>query len=94
MWLQANHALGMPHDGTVDFDTDDYLGRSCYAKIIVSEWKGKDRNEVDDWYTPEEGAEQAPPPEQSAPPPEPTRSAPRNPAPPARPPAARGGRRF
>lgn len=49
MWLRVNHALGLPYDGEVDFDTADYIGQQAMGEIIVDVWQGIKRNKVKEW---------------------------------------------
>lgn len=42
IWLHVNKCLGMPWDGTVDFDTDEYVGRSARVKVIINTYQKSD----------------------------------------------------
>jgi hypothetical protein len=35
LMVQALKAFGLPHDGTLDFDTSEFEGRTCRAKLVV-----------------------------------------------------------
>ncbi len=47
MWLYTNRCLGLPYDGALDFDTDEYMGQACKALIIQDTYDGKTRNKVE-----------------------------------------------
>ena len=44
--VQALKALGMPHDGELDFDSQELLGKVCRAKIIIDTYDGKKNNKI------------------------------------------------
>ena len=58
--IHALHAFGLDHDGDVDFDTQDFLGRSAKANVVTEEYEGKSNNKIGYFYT-EDNASQAAP---------------------------------
>jgi hypothetical protein len=69
MTVHAFHAFGLPFDGDVDFNSEDFKGLSCQAQIIVEDvpgkgkWAGKTfrNSKIADFFT----DEYEPPPQSS-----------------------------
>ena len=47
LMVQALKALNMPHDGELDFDSQELLGKVCRAKVIIATYEGKKNNKID-----------------------------------------------
>ena len=61
IWLHVNHALGLPYDGAVDFQTEEYLGKYSKVHVIVEKWEGKERNKISQFIIEETNVPAAPP---------------------------------
>lgn len=59
MALKCLHAFGLPHEGEIDLadDGSDFYQRVAEAKVGHEEYKGKVKNIIARWYTPEETSE-------------------------------------
>ena len=44
--VQALKAFGLAFDGQLDFDTQDFKGQGCRAKVVVKTYEGKQSNEI------------------------------------------------
>ena len=42
--------------GSEEIDTEDFIGRTCMAEVIIEEWNGKDQLKIDVLTTTGEGA--------------------------------------
>ena len=62
MWLHANKCLDMPYDGDVVIETDDYIGKSSLAHVVIDEYQGKKRNKIAYFIWPEEDSQVPPEP--------------------------------
>jgi len=50
IWLHFNHAFGMPYDGEVDFNTQDYVGQTSRGRIYTDTYNGKKSNKIGELY--------------------------------------------
>ncbi len=92
IWLHFNHAVGMPHDGAVDFDTDDYIGRKFQGTIGQKTYRKKDSNYLVEPLVQEGAGSEQPAAAAPAEDPEiPFEKAPKDPPAPPKPPAPPAG---
>lgn len=54
--VHALHAFGLPFDGSLDFDTSEFRGRSCKAQVNTETYKGKANNKIADFITVDGGS--------------------------------------
>jgi hypothetical protein len=57
MALRCLHAFGLPHEGEIDIEPDDFYRRTASAAVAVETYKSKPRNVIARWHTPEETSE-------------------------------------